>query len=134
LQKPKIKNIMKKIIVTFILSLCATLLSFGSMLPISEEEIEIRDIAGTIGTVLRSAPAPAVSAWLSDAQIDLTFLRYMGTVTITVANAQETVYTATVTAEEGVHTVISVAGWNAGDYTITIVRSNGQSFAGEFEL
>jgi hypothetical protein len=96
---------------------------------------EIIIIATTVNTpVLRSAPAPAVNAWLSDAQIDLTFLRNLGTVTITVANTQETVYTATVTAEEGVHTVISVAGWNAGDYIITIVKSNGQTFAGEFEI
>jgi hypothetical protein len=96
-------------------------------------EIIIRET--TVNTpVLRSAPAPAVNAWLSDAQIDLTFLRYLGTVTITVASAQETVYTATVTAEEGVQAVISTQGWSAGNYTIIIVRSNGQTFAGEFEI
>jgi hypothetical protein len=107
-------------------------LSFGSILPLTPEEIEIKET--TVNTpVLRSAPAPAVSAWLSDAQIDLTFLRYLGTVTITVANAQGIVYTASVVADTGVEWVIDTQGWSAGDYTITIVRSNGQTFAGAFE-
>ena len=98
-------------------------------------EREIRIIATTVNTpLLRSAPAPAVSAWLSDAQLDLTFLSYLGMVTITVANEQETVYTATVAADDGTEWAITTQGWSAGDYTITIVRSNGQSFTGEFEL
>jgi hypothetical protein len=97
-------------------------------------EIRIKDTTAPSG-LLRSTPAPAVSAWLSDAHIDLDFLRYLGTVTITVANAQETtVYTAAVTAGEGTQTVISTQNWSAGSYTITIVRSNGQTFSGDFEL
>lgn len=124
---------MKKLIVTLIVSLNAIVLSFGCILPLTPEEIEIKATTVNPG-LLRSAPAPAVNAWLSDTQIDLTFLRYLGTVTITVANVQGTVYTAAVTAEEGVQTVIYTEDWSAGDYTITIVRSNGQSFTGEFEL
>jgi hypothetical protein len=98
----------------------------------TSSEIIIRATTVAPG-LLRSAPAPAVSAWLSDTQIDLTFLRYLGTVTITVANAQETVYTATIAADEGTEWLIPTAGWASGDYTITIVRSNGQSITGEFE-
>jgi hypothetical protein len=98
-----------------------------------EREIRIIETSSPSG-LLRSAPAPAVSAWLTDAQIDLTFLRNLGTVTITVANEQETVYSAMVTAEEGTQTVISTQGWSAGNYTVTITRSNGQAFTGDFEL
>jgi hypothetical protein len=96
-------------------------------------EIDIIATSAPTG-LLRSAPAPAVSAWLSDAQMDLTFLRYLGTVTITVTHEQETVYTATVTAEEGTQTAIGIAGWSPGSYTVTITRSNGQTFTGSFEL
>ena len=98
------------------------------------EEIEIKDRTTNRGGVLRSAPAPAVSAWLSDAQIDLTFLQDLGSVTITVANAQETVYSATLTAEDGTQTTVSTAGWSPDSYTITITRSNGQTLTGDFEL
>jgi hypothetical protein len=52
----------------------------------------------------------------------------------TVTNEQETVYSATVTAEEGTQTVISTQGWSAGNYTVTITRSNGRAFTGDFEL
>ena len=101
----------------------------------AEAEREIRIIETTAPSgLLRSAPAPVVSAWLADAQIDLTFLQYLGTVTITVANAQETVYSATLTAEDGTQTTVSTAGWSPGSYTITITRSNGQTFTGAFEL
>jgi hypothetical protein len=99
----------------------------------STREIIIRET--TVNTpVLRSATAPAVNAWLSDAQIDLTFLRNLGTVTITVANAQETVYTATATANESAQAIINTQGWASGDYTVTITRSNGHAFIGDFEL
>jgi hypothetical protein len=96
-------------------------------------EIDIRETV-SVTTVLRSSPAPAVSAWLTDSQIDLTFLRNLGAVTITVTNAQETVYTATATVAEGSVVVISIQGWSPGDYAISIVRSNGQSFTGTFDL
>jgi hypothetical protein len=99
----------------------------------AEREIRIIETIVTSG-LLRSAPAPAVSAWLTGAQIDLTFLQYLGTVTITVANAQETVYSATLTAEDGTQTTVSTAGWSPGSYTITITRSNGQTLTGDFEL
>ena len=133
---------MKKSIFTFIVFICTILCtcsianahcdttSTGQVSP--AKEIEIKDIAG--GGLLRSAPAPVVSAWLADGQIDLTFLQYLGTVTITVANAQETVYSATVTAEDGTQTTVSTAGWSPGSYTITITRSNGQTLTGDFEL
>lgn len=98
-----------------------------------EREIDIKESTTNSG-MLRSAPAPAVSAWLTDAQIDLTFLQDLGTITITVTYAQETVYTATVTADIDVEWAISTQGWGAGDYTITIVRSNGRTYTGNFEL
>jgi hypothetical protein len=75
--------------------------------------------------LLRSAPAPAVNAWLTGAQIDLTFLRDLGTVTITVANAQETVYSATVTAEEGTQTAISTQNWSAGSLPLLLYAAMG---------
>jgi hypothetical protein len=127
------KIIMKKIIVLLFVCLCFSAGSVYSLPPTSEEEIEIRDIvAGS--TVLRSSPAPAVSAWLSETQINLTFLLNLGAVTITVANEQSSVYSATLTAGEGTAAVINTAGWSPGDYTITIVRSNGKTYAGGFEL
>jgi hypothetical protein len=122
---------MKKLFVLFFVSLSA--FYAGALAPTSAAEIRIKETVSPSG-ILRSAPAPAVSAWLSDSQIDLTFLRDLGTVTITVANEQSSVYNATLTANEGVATVINTAGWSPGDYTITIVRSNGKTYAGEFEL
>jgi hypothetical protein len=49
-------------------------------------------------------------------------------------NEQSSVYSATLTAGEGAAAVINTAGWSPGSYTITIVRSNGKTCAGEFEL
>ena len=96
-------------------------------------EVRIKETTAPSG-LLRSAPAPVVSAWLSDGQIDLTFLQDLGTVSISVTNAQETVYTATTTAADGSEWTVSVTDWPAGDYTIEIVRSNGQTLTGDFEL
>jgi hypothetical protein len=124
---------MKKIIVLLFVCLCFSAGSVYPLPPTSEEEIVIRETS-IVTTVLRSSPAPAVSAWLSDSQIDLTFLRDLGAVTITVANEQSSVYNATLTANEGAATVINTAGWSPGSYTITIVRSNGQPLTGTFEL
>jgi hypothetical protein len=103
---------MKKLITFLCLFIiaCSTIVTGRAQ---TREEIEIIATSSSKG-LLRSAPAPAVSAWLIGAQIDLTFLRDLGTVTITVANAQEPVYSATVTAEEGTQTAISTQNWSAG--------------------
>jgi hypothetical protein len=101
----------------------------------SKTEREIDIIATTTSSgPLRSAPAPVVSAWLVDSQISLTFLQDLGTVTVTVTGAQGEVYQASVSVIDGTELTISTQGWPAGEYTITIVRSSGQTLTGDFEL
>jgi hypothetical protein len=123
---------MKKMMV--LLLVCFAVGSVYSLPPTSPEEIEIKEIATGSSGPLKSPPAPMVEAWLLDGLIELTFLYDLGAVTLTVANEQSSVYSATLTAGEGTAAVINTAGWSPGDYTITIVRSNGKTCAGEFEL
>jgi hypothetical protein len=121
---------MKKLIFLFLFGLIGgTSLTAQS----TTREIIIKETTAPSGP-LRSAPAPAVSAWLTNGQIDLTFLSNLGTVTITVTGNQGDVFTTTATVSEDSELVISTQNWPAGNYTITITRSNGQAFTGDFEL
>ena len=134
---------MKKLIFTSIVFISAVFCAYSTANassvtttadPVSPaEEIEIKDITAA-GGLLRSAPLPVVSAWLLNAQMNLTFLQDLGMVNITVTGVQGAVYQTSFAAADGAELVIDTEGWSAGDYTITIVRSNGKTFAGDFEL
>ena len=133
---------MKKSVFTFLVSIGAICCAYAttnaasdssSAAAAAEREIRIKETSAPSG-LLRSAPAPVVSAWLSGAQIDLTFLQDLGTVSITVTGAQGVVYQTSVAAADGVELAIDAQGWTAGDYIIEIVRSNGKTYEGEFEL
>jgi hypothetical protein len=99
---------------------------------------EIRIIETSSGTpVLKSAPAAPLSieAWLTGGdQVEFLFQGNWGTVAITVTGAQGVVYQTSVSAAEGAELTISTQGWPAGGYVITLVRSSGQTYTGNFEL
>jgi hypothetical protein len=129
---------MKKLIFLLLLgviggvSLTAQAQSANTYSP-TTDEIIIKET--TIMTpVLKSVSVTPIKAWLADGQVEVLFQANLGAVTITVANEQSSVYSATLTANEGVAAVINTTGWSSGGYTITIVRSNGKTYAGEFEL
>jgi hypothetical protein len=86
--------------------------------------------------ILKSAPVQPVKAWVIGTQLKFEFQSNLGTVTLTITHnaSNETVYQTTGNATNGTEWLIPTVSWASGDYTITIIRSNGQTFTGEFEL
>ena len=89
--------------------------------------------------VLKSAAAAplSVQAWLAGGnELQFLFQGNWGAVTVTVTNngTQGVVYQTSVSATEEAELTIDTQGWPAGDYVITLTRSSGQTFTGEFEL
>jgi hypothetical protein len=99
----------------------------------TSEKVVIRETS-SMKKVLKSTLSPAIEAWLTDGQLDILFQGNLGSVVITVTGTQGDVYQTSVLAADGTEITISTQDWEAGSYTITIVRSNGQTFAGDFEL
>jgi hypothetical protein len=123
---------MKKLI--FLLFVCCMICNAGlAGQGTTTREIIIIETSPT-PPILKSTPAVPVKARITVDEVKLLFQGNLGTVTITIAGAQGVVYQTTVAATEDAELTIDVQGWEVGDYTIEIVRSSGQTFAGEFEL
>jgi hypothetical protein len=125
---------MKKIILFFFFVALTGNTGIMADNPTPTEEIIIVE-TGTTPPVLKSIGSSPFYAWLINGKIDLAFISNIGTATIIVAGPQGIIYQVSLAAAAGAGTLINAENWNAGDYTIIIVRaSDGKTYEGDFEL